>query len=40
MAECATWTGEQFVGQVFEPAWWTDEDSPVVTSAQAAQLAG
>lgn len=38
-AECTTWTGEHFAAPVFEPAWWTDEDSPVVTSAQAALAA-
>jgi acetylornithine deacetylase/succinyl-diaminopimelate desuccinylase-like protein len=38
-AECTTWTGEHFAGPVFEPAWWTGEESPVVTGAQAALAA-
>jgi putative selenium metabolism hydrolase len=38
-AECTTWTGEHFAAPVLEAAWWTDEDSPVVTAAQTALTA-
>lgn len=32
--ECTTWTGEHFAAPVFEAAWWTPEDSELVTSAR------
>lgn len=35
-AEFTTWTGAGFVVPEFEPAWWTEEDSALVTGAQKA----
>jgi putative selenium metabolism hydrolase len=32
-AEFSTWTGSPFSLPEFEPAWWTDEDSPLVQAA-------
>ncbi|HWE65231.1 MAG TPA: M20/M25/M40 family metallo-hydrolase [Acidimicrobiales bacterium] len=34
-AEFATWTGAEFSLEEFEPAWWTDEGSPLVQGATA-----
>jgi putative selenium metabolism hydrolase len=35
-ASFTTWTGASFSVPEFEPAWWTDEDSDLVTGAQKA----
>jgi putative selenium metabolism hydrolase len=34
-AEFSTWTGSKFQLDEFEPAWWTEERSPLVTGATA-----
>jgi acetylornithine deacetylase/succinyl-diaminopimelate desuccinylase-like protein len=40
-AEFSTWTGTAFSETEFEPAWWTEEDSPLVRGATTAmQRAG
>ena len=34
-AEFATWTGATYSAEEFEPAWWTDQESPLVQGAMA-----
>jgi putative selenium metabolism hydrolase len=38
-ASFTTWTGEHLTAPEFAAAWWTDEDSPLVTGARTALAA-